>query len=147
MSSLIPSLNKPVHLSRWEWKGICYTVSLNSLNSFRVMCQKSHSDRAPKNIFNDLSDDNSIRSSFGCIGCKGLLTKDVESKGRQSYLLPSHKSHLLCQHLYNTSNCPFVSQVFSKVQCTQIRHQMVRCVPFCCKNTKMIIKGKGEGSA
>ena len=24
MSSLIPLLNKPVHITRWEWKGICY---------------------------------------------------------------------------------------------------------------------------
>ena len=29
----------------------------------------------------------------------------------QSYLLPS-QSHLLYQHLHNTSNCPFVSQMF-----------------------------------
>lgn len=79
---------------------------LNSLNSFRItIYQKSHNDLSPKNIFNDLSNDSSVRFSFNC---KELLAKNIESKGLQSYLLPCHKSRLLYQHLYNTSNCPFV---------------------------------------
>lgn len=43
-------------------------MSLNSLNSFWVICQKSNNDLASKIIFNDLSADSSIRHSFHFMG-------------------------------------------------------------------------------
>ena len=53
MSSLIPLLNKPVHITRWEWKGICYLLYniTQFFEFFRVICQKSHSDLSPKFFF------------------------------------------------------------------------------------------------
>ena len=188
MSSLIPLLNKPVHITRWEWKGICYlfyacvrACVLNCFSRVRLFAtlwtiahqaplsmgipQQKYQSWLPCPPPGNLPDPG-IKPHVSYVSCIGsqvlyhqhhlgspicyttslssLKFSEIYDKHHiviyypffsmicqitaqlgppsvvleadlgnylQSYLLPS-QSHLLYQHLHNTSNCPFVSQMF-----------------------------------